>query len=81
LGGACSPGKQAQAGDLSRQEQASLEELLERFHIYLFSDLERDRVESLGFAFIESNEEIDHLARRAERCLLVADADCSTVSI
>lgn len=81
LGGKTSSGKLKHPPKLSRQEKASFEDLLNKFHIYLLSDLHRDKVESLGFAYIESNQEINHLAQRVERCLVIADADCSLVSI
>ncbi len=45
-----------------------------RQHIYLLSDLDGSTVESLGIGCITSRDEIDHLSRQADSCILLADA-------
>ena len=69
------------APTLSKRDRKRVEQLLEDCHIYLYSDLTQDDVESLGFGFIDSNDDIEHLAGQAKNCLVVPDADWATVSI
>ncbi|MHB0957346.1 MAG: lactate racemase domain-containing protein [Pirellulaceae bacterium] len=53
---------------------ALLLEHRQRQHIYLLSGLDASTVESLGVAYITDAEEINHLSRHAESCILLADA-------
>jgi nickel-dependent lactate racemase len=46
----------------------------QRQHIYLLSGLDESTVESLGVGYVTDPEEIKHLSRHADSCILLADA-------
>jgi nickel-dependent lactate racemase len=46
----------------------------QRARVYLLSGLDEDTVENLGVGYISSVDEIDHLARHCDSCILLADA-------
>lgn len=51
-----------------------LEEIRERHHVYLLSQLEEDVVEDLGMGFVARADQISHLARQHDSCILLGNA-------